>query len=166
MSSVKILLHNHPTLWSEILSCKLFNNCKLRKIRWLQKSEKLVHLPPPFLFHKNGERSRKASLHCAVRLNFASSRGKAALHRTPEALLACPAIASATADEGVPGSISLVKRSAALPVKLLPAGVRMAGINNEAARLLFTVPSGSTSHLHAANPLFTELRKPCLLVPP
>ena len=48
MSSVKILLHNHPTLWSEILSCKLFNNCKLRKIRWLHKSEKLVHLPPPF----------------------------------------------------------------------------------------------------------------------
>ena len=30
---------------------------------------------PPFFLQKNGERSRKASLHCAVRHNFTSSRG-------------------------------------------------------------------------------------------
>ena len=47
MSSAKILLHNSPALRSRILSCKLFNICKLRRMRRLRKVKKLVHLPPP-----------------------------------------------------------------------------------------------------------------------
>ncbi len=69
---------------------------------------------PPFFLQKNGERSRKASLHCTVRHNFTQKtkfsslprRNKMKpghLHQIPEALLACPAIARrATADEVAP----------------------------------------------------------------
>ena len=35
MSSAKMLLHKSPTLWSKILSCKLFNSQKMQKTRQL-----------------------------------------------------------------------------------------------------------------------------------
>ena len=94
-----------------------------------------------FFCKKNGERRRKSSLHCAKH-NFTQNRRFSSLprrnamkpghlHQTPEALLACPAIARrATADEDAPVFAllrrgkpfhSLVKafHSAAAPLHLL-----------------------------------------------
>ena len=47
MSSVKKLLHKSPTLWSEILSCKLFNSWKIQKIRQLQNCNQGLQPPLP-----------------------------------------------------------------------------------------------------------------------
>ena len=48
MSSEKKIPHKIPTMWSMFFICKLFNNCKMRKIRRLSKCVQWVHLPPPF----------------------------------------------------------------------------------------------------------------------
>ena len=50
MSSVKKLLHKYPTLWSEFLSCKLFNSWKIQKIRQLQNCNQGLHPPLPTIF--------------------------------------------------------------------------------------------------------------------
>ena len=47
MSSVKKLLHKSPTLWSKILSCKLFNSWKIQKIRQLQNCNQGLQPPLP-----------------------------------------------------------------------------------------------------------------------
>ena len=47
---------------------------------------------------KNGERSRKASLPCHAGVSTEAEH----LHQSPEALLACPAVALAKADEDAP----------------------------------------------------------------
>ena len=49
MSSEKKIPHKIPTMWSMFFICKLFNNCKMQKIRRLSKCVQWVHLPPPFL---------------------------------------------------------------------------------------------------------------------
>ena len=56
MSSVKKFLHKYPTLWSKILSCKLFNSWKIQKIRQLQNCTQGLQPPLP---NKNNSRSRK-----------------------------------------------------------------------------------------------------------
>ena len=48
MSSEKKIPHKIPTMWSMFFICKLFNNCKMQKIRRLSKCVQWVHLPPPF----------------------------------------------------------------------------------------------------------------------
>ena len=48
MSSEKKIPHKIPTMWSMFFICKLFNNCKMQKIRRLSKCVHWVHLPPPF----------------------------------------------------------------------------------------------------------------------
>ena len=48
MSSEKKIPHKIPTMWSMFFICKLFNNCKMQKIRQLSKCVQWVHLPPPF----------------------------------------------------------------------------------------------------------------------
>lgn len=82
MSSEKKIPHKIPTMWSVFFICKLFNNCKMQKIRRLSKCVQWVHLPPPltkpktvafaavFFFVKN---SRK--------LRFISAAGKCFIHR-------------------------------------------------------------------------------------
>ena len=52
MSSEKKIPHKIPTMWSMFFICKLFNNCKMQKIRRLSKCVQWVHLPPPFLSSK------------------------------------------------------------------------------------------------------------------
>ena len=47
MSSEKKIPHKIPTMWSVFFICKLFNNCKMQKIRRLSKCVQWVHLPPP-----------------------------------------------------------------------------------------------------------------------
>ena len=47
MLSVKKLLHKSPTLWSKILSCKLFNSWKIQKIRQLQNCNQGLQPPLP-----------------------------------------------------------------------------------------------------------------------
>ena len=47
MSSAKILLHKSPTLWSKILSCKLFNSWNIQKIRQLQNCNQGLQPPLP-----------------------------------------------------------------------------------------------------------------------
>ena len=68
MSSEKKIPHKIPTMWSMFFICKLFNNCKMQKIRRLSKCVHWVHLPPPFqkqctsngvlFFCNGGRRSR------------------------------------------------------------------------------------------------------------
>ena len=50
MSSEKKIPHKIPTMWSMFFICKLFNNCKMQKIRRLSKCVQWVHLPPPFTY--------------------------------------------------------------------------------------------------------------------
>ena len=50
MSSVKKLLHKYPTLWSKVLSCKLFNSWKIQKIRQLQNCNQGLQPPLPTIF--------------------------------------------------------------------------------------------------------------------
>ena len=50
MSSEKKIPHKIPTMWSMFFICKLFNNCKMQKIRRLSKCVHWVHLPPPFTY--------------------------------------------------------------------------------------------------------------------
>ena len=50
MSSVKKLLHKYPTLWSKVLSCKLFNSWKIQKIRQLQNCTQGLQPPLPTNF--------------------------------------------------------------------------------------------------------------------
>ena len=52
MSSEKKIPHKIPTMWSMFFICKLFNNCKMQKIRRLSKCVQWVHLPPPFTKRK------------------------------------------------------------------------------------------------------------------
>ena len=47
MSSVKKMLHKYPTLWSKVLSCKLFNSWKIQKIRQLQNCTQGLQPPLP-----------------------------------------------------------------------------------------------------------------------
>ena len=50
-----------------------------------------IPLSPPFFLSKNGERSRKASLHAATAAFHSKGTAFSShLHQTPEALLACP----------------------------------------------------------------------------
>lgn len=56
MSSEKKIPHKIPTMWSMFFICKLFNNCKMQKIRRLSKCVHWVHLPPPFENNKHLKR--------------------------------------------------------------------------------------------------------------
>ena len=53
MSSEKKIPHKIPTMWSMFFICKLFNNCKMQKIRQLSKCVQWVHLPPPLKTQRN-----------------------------------------------------------------------------------------------------------------
>ena len=50
MSSEKKIPHKIPTMWSMFFICKLFNNCKMQKIRRLSKCVHWVYLPPPVTY--------------------------------------------------------------------------------------------------------------------
>ena len=93
---------------------------------------------PPFLLRKNGERSRKASLHAVL----------TALHSKTKFFFTSSQIPASLACEVVSFRcrfIPLVKRSASLPVKLPPVGGWMCYFYSAASPLNF-----STSKLIAA----------------
>ena len=101
---------------------------------------------PPFLLRKNGERSRKASLHAAP----------AALHSKPKVFFTSSQIPASLACEVVSlrcRFIALVKRSALLPVKLPPIGGWMCYFYSAALPLNFSTSKPIAAE-HSSNGIF------------